>query len=239
MRMEAYFKKLIYKFSKDCSIKFSFKNSLNKIKINKPMLKLTRHQRDLILGVILGDGHLCTKTNGRSYTLMIEQSFKKHGDYALHLYDILKPIVSTPPKLVKTDPIKGYENISFRTITHPALRFYGKLFYKNKKKTLPKNVHKYLNPRVLAYWYMDDGARKGKNRPGKRLHTEGYPQIDVKRLCCALNFLGIETTINRQNRTMKDGTKKTYFLLNITAKGDKVFTDMIKPYVIQSMFYKL
>jgi limonene-1,2-epoxide hydrolase len=86
---------------------------------------------------------------------------------------------------------------------------------------------------------MDDGARKGKNRSGKRFHTENFPLEEVQKLCKALNFLGIEATINRQNRKLKDNTEKTYYVLNITAKGDKVLTEKIRPYIIECMQYKL
>ena len=107
---------------------------------------------------------------------------------------------------------------------------------KKCKKIIPNNIHKYLNNRVLAYWYMDDGARKGPNRSGKRFHTEGFSKEDVQKLAEALNRLGIETTINKQNCK---ASATTYYLLNITAKGDKILTERIKPYIHSSMVYKL
>lgn len=204
------------------------------LKQYKKNLRLTPLQRDIIIGLMLGDGHLETLNNGRTYRLIVEQSEKLHADYLLHLYEVFKPFVLTPPKQKNT-------NLYFRTLTHPCLRFYGKLFYKETNlpdrksiKVIPKYIHKYLNDRILAFWYMDDGAKKGKKRSGKRLHTEGLTYEEVQRLCAALNLLGIKTTINKQNR--KD---KTQYLLNITAEGDKILTERIKPYIHESMFYKL
>nr|ALO21474.1 putative LAGLIDADG homing endonuclease [Lobochlamys culleus] len=213
-------------------------SNTTEIRKYKEGLRLTDLQRDLILGLMLGDGHLETQNKGHTYRLLVEQSYPFHESYAMHLYDVLKPLVLTPPKKVKND-----KAIFFRTLSHQSFRFYANLFYKDGKKSVPKFIHKYLNDRVLAYWYMDDGALKGKNpsgisRTGKRLHTEGFTKLDVERLCFALNFLGIETTINKQTKVVKD-LVKTYYLLNITAKGEKVLTERIKPYVIESMQYKL
>jgi hypothetical protein len=209
----------------------------NELKDYKKRLKLNTLQRDIIIGLMLGDGHLETLTKGRTWRLLVEQSKKPHQDYLLHLYDVFKPFVLQEPKE------KG-NNILFKTITFSSFRFYGNLFYKSvdslqskcsKKKIIPKNIHKYLNDRVLAYWYMDDGVKKGPNRSGKRLHTEGFTKDEVHKLCHALNYLGIETTVNKQTRA---GFNTTY-LLNITAKGDPVFTQRIKPYIHPSMVYKL
>jgi len=208
------------------------------LKQYKKTIKLTPLQRDIIMGLMLGDGHLESLTCGRTYRLLVEQSEHKHSDYFMHLYDVFKPFVLSPPKKRRT-------NLFFRTITHVGFRFYGRMFYKTdhtnkllgKKflKFIPKNLKKHLNDRILAYWYMDDGAKKGFNRSGKRLHTEGFTKNEVYKLCQNLNDLGIETTVNKQTR---EGFRTTY-LLNITAKGDKVLTERIRPYIIPSMLYKL
>jgi hypothetical protein len=214
-----------------------------KQKSNKTMgqtLKLSSLQKDVLIGLMLGDGHLESQTFGRTYKLLVEQSGTKHKDYLMHLYEIFKPFVLREPC-----PRKNRTTLMFRTITHPVFRFYGKLFYRlvvrteaSKRKAIkivPSNIHRFLNDRVLAYWYMDDGALKGQDRSGKRLHTEGFTKIEVDLLADTLNKMGIETTVNRQNRKGRDTT----YLLNITAKGDRVLTKRIEPYIHSSMVYKL
>ncbi len=210
----------------------------------KKKIKLTPLQRDVLMASMLGDGHLETLTDGRTWRFLVEQTTKNHKEYVMHLYEIFKPFVLQQPKEVERkikEKVVG-KNIKFRTITHQSLRFYGNLFYKKtgqpnahkRKKTIPKFIHKYLNDRILAYWYMDDGARKGPSRFGKRLHTEGFTKDEVYLLCSALNKMGIQTTVNKQNRN-----EKTYYILNITAEGDRVLTKRIQPYIIPSMLYKL
>jgi hypothetical protein len=59
-----------------------------KLKKNKiKSLKLTQKQCEIITGLILGDGHLETRTNGKTYRLKVEHSIKQK-DYAssLHKY---------------------------------------------------------------------------------------------------------------------------------------------------------
>jgi hypothetical protein len=54
----------------------------NKFKINK-------FQKEILIGLILGDAHLEKSLNSLSYRLKIEQSFF-HKEYVEHLYNIFK-----------------------------------------------------------------------------------------------------------------------------------------------------
>lgn len=224
-----------------------------KLREYKKGLKLTQEQREALLGILLGDGHLETQNGGRTYRLVIEQT--RHSEpYIQHLYELFQPWVLTPPKLTKRNT---GDHLFFRTISHSAFRFYGKLFYSNigGEKVIPKHLHKYFSDRALAYWYMDDGARKGRNRSGKRIHTEGFEESHVRQLCKALNVYGVETTVQRQKKRQKkkkwsaDRTDSNpipreseiswHYILYITAQGDRVFTEKVKPYIIPFFEYKL
>jgi hypothetical protein len=210
-------------------------SNTKKLLNHKDGLKLTPLQRSALIGLMLGDGHLETQNEGKTYALRIEQSVK-HEPYVTHLYELFKDWVTTPPHYKFKE--KG-KNIAFRTVAHSSLRFYAQLFYEGKKKVVPKNPHKYFDDIALAYWYMDDGALKGKNRSGKRLHTEGFTQAEVNCLCEELNLYGIECTVQKQNKKKPDGSIKTYYILYITAKGDKVLTEKIREYVLPCFLYKL
>ncbi len=57
----------------------------------------------MLIGVLLGDGHLKSNTHKTKYRLVILQS-DKHKKYVFHLYDIFKNFVDTlPKKYVFTD----------------------------------------------------------------------------------------------------------------------------------------
>jgi hypothetical protein len=52
-------------------------------------IKITKTQKEILIGLILGDAHLEKSLNGLSYRLKIEQSSKKQ-DYINHLFLIFK-----------------------------------------------------------------------------------------------------------------------------------------------------
>jgi hypothetical protein len=52
-------------------------------------IKITKIQKEILIGLILGDAHLEKSLNGYSYRLKIEQSVKKK-EYIFHLFNIFK-----------------------------------------------------------------------------------------------------------------------------------------------------
>src|SRR3989344_5057867 len=126
----------------------------------KKNLKLSDHQKEILVGLLLGDGHLETQNDGRTYRLKIEHSYLQK-EYVDWLYDIFKEWVLTPPQ-EKIQSFGGvqYRKFWFSTVSHGAFRFYGQQFYREKKKVLPRLIHKWLSPLAMAIWFMDDGSIK-------------------------------------------------------------------------------
>jgi hypothetical protein len=201
------------------------------IELKKLTLKLTDHQREILTGILLGDAHLETQNKGRTYRLKIEQSVK-HFDYVNHLYEVFKDWVNTPPKertVKRSSSIST--NIRFSTLSHESLRFYAHQFYGAGPKSVSKQIHKWLTPRGLAYWYMDDGSRKSNQSKGVIFNTQGFGQVDVELLSRILleNF-NLENSIRKQ----KDGLQ-----IYVSGHSSRVFQSIVEPYVINSMRYKL
>ena len=68
-----------------------------------------------------------------------------------------------------------------------------------RRKTVPKLIHKWLTPRALAYWYMDDGAHKWKGKSlGVRFCTDSFTLSEIDRL----------TIILREKYTLKVSIQK-------------------------------
>lgn len=74
------------------------KTNSSELKEYKKSLKLTKDQREILIGVLLGDAHLETQNNGLTYRLRFAQSVG-HKPYLDHLYENFKAWVLTPPKL--------------------------------------------------------------------------------------------------------------------------------------------
>jgi len=106
----------------------------NEIEAYKSKLKLSREQREILVGLLLGDAHLETQNGGRTYRLKVEYSVK-NKDYCQHIYEVFKEWVLTPPreKTVRRGEHQSV-NVTFSTVSHGAFRFYAKQFYKDGKR---------------------------------------------------------------------------------------------------------
>lgn len=213
--------------------------------------KLSSTQREVLVGLMLGDGHLAPSTqkhnrdNPSTYKLVILQS-DKHKDYVFHLYEIFKELTKTPPKYYefndKRNPEKIYKRWSFATILQPCLRFYGQIFYQYDKinekyiKVVPENICKLLTTRSLAYWYMDDGSVKWQGKSlGLRYCTDNFKLREVYFLVdCLTNKFKLNCSLQK-----KDKKDRIY----VVAEGDKQqsyyqIKNLMYQYLIPSMLYK-
>jgi hypothetical protein len=69
------------------------KRTWKELNAYKDSLKLSQEQREILAGGLLGD--LSLRKIGKFSRLVVEQ---KNKDYLLHLYDVFKAYVRTPPK---------------------------------------------------------------------------------------------------------------------------------------------
>jgi LAGLIDADG DNA endonuclease family len=188
-------------------------------------IRLSVKQKEVVYGTLLGDGWLETATNGRTYRFGFKQKYSQK-DYVHSIYHIFDNLCGSPA-------IPNGTDIQFKTLTLPCFRFYGHQFYgKNHVKKVPKLIHRWLTPRALAYWYMDDGY---KHTSGCYLYTNGFEKADVQRLCIALqNRFQFDCGI----RTKSVNGQSQWFIY-ITSKSFKSFCFIVQPYIISSMRYKL
>lgn len=198
-------------------------------------LRLTDEQREILIGTMLGDGHLETQNKGRTYRLKIEHSIQQKL-YVDWFFQMFQEWVQTAPVVRSREVVfrgikKSYERIGFATFSAGQFRFYAKLFYQAGKKVVPKLIHRWLTPRALAVWYMDDGSIKSNQHRTVFLNTQGFSELEIKRLQRALEErYGIKSAI----RIQKDG-RQIYLL----AETVEIFLKLIEPFVIPSMRYKL
>lgn len=192
-------------------------------KIKQNNIKITKLQKEVLVGLLLGDAHLEKSLNGLSYRLKIEQSNKKK-DYIDHLYEIFKDWCYQEPKNKRN-------NLYFQSKFTNSLSFYGKNFYNiEKKKIIPKFIYRSLTPRALAYWYMDDGSIKSKQSKGVLYNTQGFFYKDVLLLCDILNK---KFNLKASLRKQKEG-----YQIYISGHSYEIMRSIIYPFLIESMYYK-
>jgi len=198
----------------------------------KKELKLSKKQREILVGILLGDACLETSNRGHTYRLKIEQS-ETHREYVYHLYELFKEWVLTPPqeKVVVLGDHKSM-NLAFSTVSHAAFRFYAHQFYgKQGNKKVPKLIHRWLTPVNLAYWYMDEGLIKSKESKGVILKTHSCSRSEVNRLAQAIaSVFGLQAKARKQ---------KEKYQIYISEDSCERFFDLIKPYVLESMQDKI
>lgn len=193
---------------------------------------MNQQQKDLLIGTLLGDGHLRSYTKGRTW-LYYAIHKKAHQEYLFHKYEILKSFCKNAPTQ------KTYKRCYFNTITHNCFKHYGNLFYiydtETNSKIVPKKIKLFLTPRAIAYWYMDNGALKWYGRSNAmRICTEGFCEHGVFRLKSALSDVyNIETQLIRKNN------QGVGYRLAINEKNSASFCELIKPYLVDCMRYRV
>ena len=201
----------------------------NLIEENKKALRLTQKQRDIIVGLLLGDGHLETQNQGRTYRLKVEHSVMQQA-YAEWLQTIFREWIRPSGLHIRYKDDKPF-SVSFSTLSHGSLRFYGQQFYDGRKKVIPKMLAKMLSPLSLAIWFMDDGSLKSERHATYVIHTLGYTLEDLRIVQdTLLKKFSIETRLHRQ--------KGKYWRLYIPRVSAKKFRDTIEPFLLPSMRYK-
>lgn len=192
--------------------------------------KLSVVQEQILLGSLLGDGHLETGTQGRTYRYRVVQSTKKPL-YFQFLYNTFQDFISTDisTRVYKTKSGESSTQM-FTTQTSSVFQPYGSLFYNEKTKCVPKTIGNCLTPLSLAVWYMDDGSMKSSKSKGVYLNTHCFSCDEIDFLC---EILG-------QNFGLKAWrTKdKQSFRIYISGKSYDHLRNLITPYFTDDMWYK-
>jgi hypothetical protein len=197
----------------------------------KRTLELSSLQREVLVGLLLGDACLETQNGGRTYRLKVEQCARQEA-YVAHLYSLFREWVLTPPGPRSKRASNGAvtTNLAFQTVSHSAFRFYAHQFY-GERKRVPELIKHWLTPRGLAHWYMDDGSMKSSQSKGVILNTHGFERQDVERLGQALRTaFGLQVS----SRSQSDGLQ-----LFVSGNSFERFSEIVDPYVIPEMRYKL
>jgi hypothetical protein len=184
---------------------------------------LTQLQRSIIVGTILGDGYLRIVPGRKNAFLEINHTFHQR-DYVDWKFKMLESLCRSGPVIRRGNG----NRIAYRFTTRQSgeISEIYKRFYQGRKKVIPDDL--YLDPLMLAVWYMDDGS---KCREGDvYLNTQQFDLIDQEKCRALLQQLEIETTLNKD---------KTYWRIRIRKSSIVRFFSIISSYIIPSMKYKL
>jgi len=122
------------------------------------MISLSREQKSILFGIILGDGYL-QKTGKKNARLRLEHG-ERQKEYLLWKVRKLGKFFQGKAKyLERIHPItkKKYCYWRHQSQSTPYLGKLRKIFCPEGKKKIPEKLEKYLTPLTLTVWYMDDG----------------------------------------------------------------------------------
>jgi hypothetical protein len=180
---------------------------------------LSEVQRQIIVGSLLGDGAMRCKANA-----LLEINHSSHQrSYVDWKYRHLAELVRTPPKARKSNGSR----IAYRFVTRslPELTPFYRLFYGTGRKRIPEVE---LPELTLAVWFMDDGCR---SRNAVYLNTQQYDEVSQRTVLRLLNDQwGIAGTLNRD---------KSYHRVRISVDGTRRLANLITPYLLPELRYKL
>jgi uracil-DNA glycosylase family 4 len=181
---------------------------------------------DVVCGTVLGDGHLNARSAHLSYSHSDSQT-----EYAVFKAELLAELGAQEEARAVAAVAGGgrtYVAILARTRAHRALGVLRSDFYA-PDKGVPDWIADRLNPRMLAFWFMDDGytrIRSGGRQPLAEIATVSFSDEDLQVLLRGLARLGLSAKASR---------RRIYFDVQAT----KLLSERIAPYVPASMRYKL
>lgn len=147
---------------------------------------MTPIQRELIIGSLLGDGHLSlvSKRSAR----FSESHCLKQEHYLDWKIGILGDLVSSVYPVRKVVGDREFFGKGFSTISSSGFLSLYDLFYKDGHRVFPESLSELMTPFVLAVWFMDDGSLTTRKDP--RI-SFGLDEVSLERADKALRKLGL------------------------------------------------
>lgn len=203
-------------------------------------IKLTPNQKDILIGILLGDGYIFTKNKGKTHGIKFEWGLNSYS-YINQVYNVLYDYIYQPPKLytrinANGNIVKTWRMETFSSTIFNELGFL--LLDNNFKKEIKDNlILNHLSPISLAYWYMDDGSRayyKNKRSLTDKaciLNTQGFKVYEVELLIKELNIkYDLDCFISFNHKKP---------IIYIPNKSYYKFYNLINPYILPLFRYKL
>lgn len=205
----------------------------DKGKFVRKNIPYTQEQKEILFGTLLGDGGIYKRVNKtrnvKTYYGRVNHGSEQieYANYIRSFFDTnlvsnLRKYLQKPNKLVK----KTRWSYSFDFKDNYALKELYDMFYINDgKKDIPEDLS-LLTPRAMAFWFMDDGSCSSKH------------SVSIATLSFSLSGLLRMQKYLLETYNIKTIIRKDYSLYIMTESAP-IFYALIKPYMHESLMYKL
>ena len=202
-----------------------------------PGVEISERQEQIIVGTLLGDGHLGVQVSSRNPTFSVGHR-EVDKEYTLWKYSELEStnLFRNPPfPREKTLNRKIFRRWGIRSIQHPILKTYFDLIYQDHRKTLTLETLEKCGALGVAIYYMDDGGLYSRKYPC--FYTYGYREDEILLL---RYFLSKRWDLHFELKKVDYGRpKKKGHILIIEKESIGRFRELIVPHIIPCMSRKI
>ncbi|KAM7259694.1 hypothetical protein ACFE04_015435 [Oxalis oulophora] len=196
--------------------------SLSRTVVKKPLsLKLSKEQREILVGLLLGGLKIDSDEARKNHVVLFE--LQEDSDVHLilknHLFDLYHEWLHPSCK-------PGDDEIPFRfyTVSHSYFGFYAEQFWPKGGPTIPKLIHRWISPRVLAYWYMYGGHRISSG--DILLKVKGGNVDGVEKIVKTLKAKSLDCRVKKKGKT---------FWIGFLGSNATWFWKLVEPYILDDL----
>lgn len=196
------------------------------VKPPKPVsMKLDEEQREILIGLLLGGTQIESHAQKGVYIVnfKFQEDSNAHSVLRVHIHERFFEWLPSACRSINKESEIPYQ---FSTIPHAHFGFFADQFFQKGQPVLPKLVHRWLSPRVLAYWFMFGGIRLQSG--------------DIVLKVSGGNIDGVERivkSLQTQSFTCKVKRKGRFFWIGFQGSNAASFWNIIEPYVLDSFVH--
>jgi hypothetical protein len=203
-------------------------------------VKMEVAKRGRLVGMILGDGYVNT-TNNKSELSVLHSVAQR--DYCEHKAALVRMTLGGKFNVREyaNGPGGKYKAVKFVS-SNPYWANLKSWIYPGGKKTFTRKVLDMLTPEGIAIWYMDDGhARTNTNSEGWVTSVAtNIATMCSESECTTIRDYFLEVhQIEWKIRCRKGSAPDRAFFIECNTTQSRKFAELVRPYIISSMLYKL
>lgn len=200
--------------------------------------KLSKEQKSLLIGLLLGDG---TISSNYVFKLSHSETQREFLEWKVKLLNKFGIKNNGIKEYISTCGYNTGKNVLYSQMSlNPTIKALRRTVYV-PKKTITRRLLNWLNPLGLAIWYMDDGCinvNTSKQRSSIQHTIKIATCIDEETVNIIIQYF-LEVW-NIKFRPFKEG-KGTFSIASSSEKDCENFINIVKPYIEQvpSLLYKI
>lgn len=194
------------------------------------MIQLPSYPYSVVIGLLFSYGWLTFSNSCNKNARLGFLQSGANSNCVWYVFNILSPYCSSYP-IYRTRKYLGKFNSSLHFFTRalPCFTYLHSLFYPKGINIIPNNIYDLLTPVVLSHLVMGDAVAK---EYGIIICTDSYTIPDIVRL---INVLIIKYRLDCRLRYHTPTQPRIY----IRERSMSTLRDIIKPFIIKSMLYKI